>query len=169
MLVMFLGHQNTLIVTVVAENSANIPPDCGNIMESLGGGKTQCVNLPFLQRRSGGISSLIFPGLSLAHWTPVPLATVSANATPTALMAHRPSAIVRANAAATALLALRPLEIVRAKKSATALRASRPLAIVVTKIQVFEVVQTSVRAIQRKPTTFLPQRLPAGSMAILRN
>ena len=87
---------------------------------------------------------MLLPGLSLAHSTLVP------------------HAIVKADATATALVALRPLAIVRAKKTATALGAPRPLAMVVAKIQVFKVVHTSARAIQRMPRAFLPQHLPAG-------
>ena len=92
-----------------------------------------------------------------------------ANTIATALLAKRPMAIMRANAATAALLALRPLQIVRAKATATTLLAARPSFFVGAKIQMFKDVTDGSRVIQGMPRTFLPERLPAGLVTIMRN
>ena len=125
--------------------------------------------------------------LSLAHWTFAPLAVVRANATTSTLLAIVPSAVVRANATTTTLLAIVPFAVVRANattttllaivasavvranSTTTTLRAKSPLAVVVAKIQLHKIVQASVGTIQGSPRTSLPQHLPTGSMATMRN
>ena len=125
--------------------------------------------------------------LSLAHWTFAPLAVVRANATTSTLLAIVPSAVVRANATTTTLLALVALAVVMANATTTTLlarvalavvranattptlNALRPLPIMVAKVQLFKIVRAGVGAIQRSPRTSLPQHLPIGSMATMRN
>ena len=56
-----------------------------------------------------------------------------------------------------------------ANATALTLNALRPLAVVRAKIQMCNDVQASVGTIQGSPRTSLPQHLPTGSMAIMRN